>query len=53
MLRDCQASLGAEGRRKKIQFVAPHGFGCRRSFSKVFACILVENHMSISMVSVR
>ena len=44
-LRECQVSLADEERKKKekIQFLAPRGSGSRRSFSKVFARIPVED----------
>ena len=32
-----------ERKKEKIQFLAPRGSGRRRSFSKVFICIPVEN----------
>ena len=31
-------------KKEKIQFLPLSGSGCRRSFSKVFTCISVENH---------
>ena len=44
-LRERQANLSDEERKKeKIQFLAPRGAGCRRSFSKVFTCIPVERY---------
>ena len=53
MLRGRQASLAASADEEKILFLALNCFGCRQSFSKVFTCILVENHTYIPMVKLK